>query len=374
MAIFMKTYWQALIVILFFSTAALAETRYVANNGLDSETCGAKSSPCRSISQGIVNAGVNDTIQVGPGLYGDLNFDGDLEDEGEENALNEDGALISISKPVRIVSTLGAFATFVNANAITDFVFYIKADDVRIGKKKKGFTIRGGDDVGVFVEGDRVRIFGNTIASGGNGIRVGCYGSDDFGAPERGAIGHNAVIFNEDTGIHLCDNSSRFGIRKNNISNNGGYGIQALGTQHKMIANNISGNGEVGVSITAATSRLVRNIVVGNQSSGVSSSGDNLFAKSNSIIGNRSIGIFFFEDTTLQKNNVFGNYPLDGSLYSNCGVFDNADSSTVNGTFYGESTGPGSNPADLYCSQIKLNEDLNFASSQYSIRVPKPLQ
>ena len=60
-----------------------AQELRVANDGVDSSSCGAAESPCRSISQAIRNARPAATIRVGPGIYGE--FTGDRErDAGEE--------------------------------------------------------------------------------------------------------------------------------------------------------------------------------------------------------------------------------------------------------------------------------------------------
>ena len=360
-----------------FAFTVAAETRHVANNGEDTNSCGSKEFPCRTISQGIINAGVNDLIQVGPGVYGDINNDGDTSDTGEESALNEDGALIKISKPVRILSTHGAHATFIQANSSTDFVLYLASDGIRIGKKKKGFTIKNSSLAGILVEGDKARLFGNTITSvhsGAAGIRIGCFGSTEYGAPMRGSIGHSSITSNTSTGIHLCSNTSRFSIRNNIISNNQGAGIMLFGADHRIVANNISGNASSGISGTGANIRLTRNLTIANGGSGVSLNGDGLIAKSNSAIGNKGVGAFFSGDTVFRQNNVFGNHFFDGSVYVNCGVFDNGEMTILQRTFYGASTGPGVDPADQLCSQIKLVEDNNFSPRQHSIRVPRPLQ
>ena len=50
---------------------AQAKTLFIANNGLDSPTCGAVNAPCRSISQAIANASPGDKVIVGPGRYRD---------------------------------------------------------------------------------------------------------------------------------------------------------------------------------------------------------------------------------------------------------------------------------------------------------------
>jgi hypothetical protein len=69
-----------LVVLLLASTlpAAPADAllRYVANNGVDSATCGTLAAPCRSITRAIAHAVAGDTIVVGPGRYGDIDEDG----------------------------------------------------------------------------------------------------------------------------------------------------------------------------------------------------------------------------------------------------------------------------------------------------------
>ena len=80
----------------FFAGSASAAVLYAKNNGVDSLTCGAIATPCRSISQAIVSAGASPatTILVGPGIYGDINGDGTLDTtpfSGEENPSNNGG-------------------------------------------------------------------------------------------------------------------------------------------------------------------------------------------------------------------------------------------------------------------------------------------
>src|SRR5262247_2574920 len=61
-----------------------ADKLSVANNGIDSTTCGSSGAPCRSISQAIAHASEGDTVVVGPGRYGDLNGNRILGEVGEE--------------------------------------------------------------------------------------------------------------------------------------------------------------------------------------------------------------------------------------------------------------------------------------------------
>ena len=65
---------------------SFAATRFVSNHGVDGPTCGDAATPCRSITRGITNAVAGDTIEVGPGRYGDVDFDGAFSSPGDEPA------------------------------------------------------------------------------------------------------------------------------------------------------------------------------------------------------------------------------------------------------------------------------------------------
>src|SRR5712675_2239866 len=96
-------------ILLCLALTAHANTLFVANNGVDSPTCGGSGSPCRSISKAIFNAGTGDTIVVGPGVYGDLNQNGDFSDAGDESGpLGSCNCLVELNKPLTISSRDGA--------------------------------------------------------------------------------------------------------------------------------------------------------------------------------------------------------------------------------------------------------------------------
>jgi hypothetical protein len=60
-----------------------AKTLHVVNTGVDSATCGDKSTPSRSLTQAIVNAAVGAKTLVCSGIYGDLNHNGIYESDEE---------------------------------------------------------------------------------------------------------------------------------------------------------------------------------------------------------------------------------------------------------------------------------------------------
>ena len=92
--------WKPLTIIVLATVAlarpALAAKLTVASNGVDEATCGAAASPCRSIGRAIANAAAGDTIEVGPGRYGDLNRINGFTDPGDEPAEIGSGCLCMI--------------------------------------------------------------------------------------------------------------------------------------------------------------------------------------------------------------------------------------------------------------------------------------
>ena len=105
----------AAVAILGMAVPAVSNDLYVRNSGLDSAHCGGAQSACRTINQAIVNAAAGDSIWVGPGRYGDLNGDGDLEDPGEEHLkhIGFDLCMICIRKPIHLYSLFGPDVTVI---------------------------------------------------------------------------------------------------------------------------------------------------------------------------------------------------------------------------------------------------------------------
>src|SRR5262245_34735055 len=130
----------AAVCLILIPTEAAAIVRYVAVNGVDSPTCGTVAAPCRSISRALVIASAGDTIEVGPGRYGDLDRDGQAATDGDEKGEPGCGCAISSSKRVIIRSSAGAPATIIEPNQ-QDAV-HIGAEDAVFGQLGRGFTLR----------------------------------------------------------------------------------------------------------------------------------------------------------------------------------------------------------------------------------------
>src|SRR5882724_591533 len=131
-----------------------AATLTVANNGLDSDTCGSSAAPCRSISQAIAHAREGDTLVVGPGRYGDLNGNRILGEVGEEPAAfggRCDSCMIHLNKRLTLKSSNGAAVTVIDAGGVEIRAVLIEADGVVFGGRGQGFTIANAGSTGFVV-------------------------------------------------------------------------------------------------------------------------------------------------------------------------------------------------------------------------------
>jgi hypothetical protein len=176
---------------------AWAETLFVANNGLDSTTCGAKSEPCRSISMAIDLAHAGDRIRVGPGVYGDLNADGDFDDDGEEDAELSIGCncVINVMQSITLESVDGASSTIIDVGfpvGAQPRAVYIAADDVRFGSRNRGFHVTSRESASAAASGSpralagvavdeqaaHARIRGNLVTKAVDGFVVSGTGAE----------------------------------------------------------------------------------------------------------------------------------------------------------------------------------------------------
>src|SRR5262245_28947258 len=113
----MKIALFAALAALCLSHPAAARTLNVAMNGEDGMDCGDDREPCRTITVAIANAVPGDTVEVGPGLYGDLNRDNDMNDLDEEGAfgLASCNCAVDVNKRVTLRSRDGADVTVIDA-------------------------------------------------------------------------------------------------------------------------------------------------------------------------------------------------------------------------------------------------------------------
>jgi hypothetical protein len=305
---------------------SLAAKLLVAANGTDSGTCGGTTSPCRSITQAISNAAAGDTIEVGPGRYGDVNRNGTFGETGEEPVEESFGCgcMILIDKPLTLVSRDGAAATEIDAGGAQVTAVLItgaSASGTLFGQKGKGFSLVGGVDVvGLTINGGATDVFVGGNISAGNGLG---FRNDEAG----NTFADNWAIGTSFQGFLATQNTTFTG----NLARANGDGIVlAAGGPHSLKGNVVDanlGNGVVVGATVSAGSLLEKNVVIANHLAGIKIDGG-------------------AGSTTIAGGSIFGN----GTIGINCGLSNDSTASIpATKNFWGAAGGPGTDPADALC-------------------------
>jgi hypothetical protein len=397
-------------------------TFHVANNGVDTATCGTTASPCRSISQALARAALpsptpsrlRPKIVVGPGRYGDLNADGDLDDPGEEfsGAGSDCTCMILVDFPVEIVSTDGALTTLIAAppspvGGPSDAVA-LTSPGIVFGRTKKGFTVtadlvtppehnpsglivRGGPMVpglpGALVEGNLVVHQGFLVADGPD---------DAISVSQASASVQKNVVVGWSVGLRgngSVDQVAPVLSRNVVVGNESG----AVGSRAELSRNAIAANAlalgstffpDIFPGVFPASPAIVtENWLVGSGESGgvvfVSLLGD-AAVLSNAIIGNRKWGVGvseFSPPSPVQRNNIFGNgsSPVDPTLASfmNCGLVYYDVSSAAHplnaSPNYWGGPGTGADPADTACVVGTVGPFTTMPETPTPYAIPAPV-
>ena len=344
-----------------------ARTLYAANNGIDGAECGAKATPCRSISRALANAVDRDRIIVNPGLYGDLDRDGNLGGVGEETA---GAAAVHVTLDVVITSRDGAAVTIIDSGTAAGADVLLAASGVTFGKSRKGFTLAGSNAIGLDTSATAtdLRIRGNfAIGHTSYGFRIN---------GDRVEVRENLAIGN-DHGFFEATSTARDNRYLKNVAiGNTGFGFRFGGTGHRIQGNAATGNGASGfVAFDSQSLSLLKNVASGNGSAGLAAGSGStaLEFRQNTATGNLTPGIIVLDAaSTTEKNNVFGNDPAGGPANGtvNCGIESRAATPVdAGGTYWGDSGGPGPDPADEACGP--LDED-RPATRERRIKVPFP--
>lgn len=306
------------------TTPSFGASLYVANDGTDSGTCGAKTSPCRSINQGITNAGIGDTVIVGPGRYGDLTGDGDFSDPGEEGGNTT--SMITIAKRVRVLSSNGATATVIDANGGSDTAVTITAAGVVFGGPKKGFTLKGADLNGLFVSGfpNAVTVSGNLGLSNGNygfvltgtaavvtnNVAMGNAFAGFQGSLLQSTVRGNVAIGNAGIGFNVSGTDLIFDRNTSTANSGDGFNVDGAGGASVLSGNAAVSNGNRGISLNSGAPTLRDLSAIGNGLYGLNLSGTAPAAQGGNEYGNRTCGLRNNEGITVTATKTYWGSPL----------------------------------------------------------------
>lgn len=352
-----------------FGTTPSGNTLYIANNGLDSPTCGAPASPCRSISQGILNATAGDTLLVRPGKYGE-NGSGSVDQPGEEFGTTIPGgnAGVYVNKKLTIVSTAGAEATLIDVANTSFAAVQIAADGVTFGARGAGFTITGGQYDGLDAFGVKdVNIAGNIASKNPQfGFAVISTGIVEVRANEAfGNLNSGFVAFEGPAGAYV--------VFANNTVIGNTYGIYTHGASspHQVTGNEITGN-DIGMEVVWGPVRISQNNISGN-TRGIEFFGNTTPISSpptvvrNNLLGNKTYGIEIFDAPPgglprVRENNLFGN-GFCGTNNRSTEVLD------ARNNFWGTASGPSdTDPADNACAVSAPTRTTPFAAGEFAVK------
>lgn len=334
-------YSQIGLLLMFFLLFAVGEiqaaTLYVANNGVDSGMCGAQTEPCRSITQTITNATDGDTVIVGPGRYGDIDFDGAYFSPGEDDG-------IWINKGLTIESSHGAQATVLYGNE-WGMQVYLDVGGITFGRPQHGFTLT--KDVFRGNGQNLVSFNPNTNGSSVSGNILTEY------SVMMGGFGHtfaqNHLICLGD----LCEWIFVSGTGNSLTSNTGQGSVKILGSGHSLTNNVLTV--EKGISINASAGVIIRD---------------------NSFLGGPGITLNPGSNVVINENNLFGHDNSYGGFNPatvNCAVFNYSGASIdATNNFWGAASGPGPDPADEVCDGPGSSTVVApFATQQFAISAPE---
>jgi hypothetical protein len=298
----MKKTILALALCIAGSTTVEAATVHVANNGVDGHTCGHPSKPCRSIGKGIERAAGGDTVEVGPGLYGDVDGDGAFVSPGDEQAPElPSQCLIRVDKPVLLVSRSGASQTFISPGPVDRVgspgfsnLVCITAAAVVFGEREHGFSLGRADAVvAILADGPAANasIGGNLVFM----VAVGVY------ALAPGVVVADNVF--EDTNVGV------------------------LGSGDLLISGNAIQGSVRGISVAGDNSITSGNILTGNRDFAVTlGGGTGHSVVGNSIIGN-GLGVMIMPtaEGQVHGNNILANHGTVGIGFDHAGLVSESD-------------------------------------------------
>lgn len=254
--------------------------------------------------------------------------------------------MVCVRKAVRLLSREGAQRTVIDATGVTPQTngVAIRVDDVVFGLPRRGFTVRGAHNIGVFVQGGNARIVDN-IATDNRSAGFGLLGSRPVGCK---LIGNTSL--GNDLGFVVFGDNNRLVLNVAQSNSSSGFWLAG-------------GNGH----------RLRHNVAIGNRDGAVigDGGGDHVLTR-NAFIGNGSIGVNVLQQVTglvLRKNNIYGN-DTRFSGGANRGLSNSSGELVVaTNNFWGSETGPGPDPADeIFTNSVSETRFRPFAQKAFKIR------
>ncbi len=257
------------------SASTNAKTINVATWGSFNVSCGSKSNPCGSIDWALAFIAVTkDKVLVQPGIY--------------------TGNIKVAIEGIKLESVAGYSGTILEAANASDHVIDIQAPKVRIGKKGKGFTVRGASATGfagINVNSNlhsRIKLEGN--------LATGNYIGFNLQGEKLQVRGNHVVNTTGGDGIH-CTHCERALFQDNKVIDAGADGLELSNSSSVSIFRNLIrnplSNGILLVS-NSDFAKIKENVVIGSTDAidTGSNSNDGVLIQSNIVSENSSLGIY----------------------------------------------------------------------------------
>ena len=333
----------------------------VANAGTDHGSCGAPADPCRSISVGIDRAHATGwrRVLVHPGVYGDLAFDNDLLDAGDERlpidvrgvrVTSSGGAGRTLIKLVGGRTALGRAASLVNVSDGGHFSGFTIVGArpheyglwIRAGSSASHFVVDGdGTSRGAFVDGGSVfnaiatRNYNGGFVVRGPGQIHASYAIDNanvgFAAHGSGWVVQDCqAIDNSREGFLLSGDGTAV---RNLALGSGTDGFLAQGSGIELAFNRATGSGANGFQLQGSNNHLSNSTAAANRGHGIVVLGSSSSLERTRSIGNGLSGLTHNGGpNSLQVSN--------SAFYSNnvCQIRTAAGSLTLTNVYAGDSS------------------------------------
>jgi len=312
----------AFVFTFILSSAASATGRsiYVTTDGTDSASCGAQTSACRSISQGLENATDGDTILVGAGRYGNISGSASYTGPGDEHPqslsryLFVKGCIICIDKAVSIYSLHGPSVTIIEGAPLTpeEATVLIHHEGVNFGAAGRGFTLTGGSAYGVLFDEEEpgggygihlksnVSVAGNVDLGDADGFAFMGIAPIDMVCPVDDCVPAAIIAYAQNDSI---DNShAAFNISQNVL----------LGTASVIVQNNYARGAGIGFDVPG-----------GAQNQAITAVSSNRISLTGNVAEHNQLGFYAHAPGNMTSNTAAGNSQAGFHVITGQAAFQN---------------------------------------------------
>ena len=252
-------------------------------------------------------------LLVDPGVYGDLNHDGDFSDAGEEHADFGKGCVVCVTKQVGIFVKPGfGLPMLIDAGGVQPLsAVLIDADHVTFEDAVVRGGTRGGVRIGTHANNVKLRnIRAESNVSGDPSIRAA--GFDITSRLGTIDISQSVAEDNDAGFVASTSATGRVSLTRNLAARNTdvGFSVAGTGSGRNLLDHDRAVSNGLGFQVSGANHRIDFSTALANAQGGFSIGGSNHGLAHDSAINNRGPGFLVVagaSGSTLRSTNTFGN-------------------------------------------------------------------